>query len=73
MSSDALLGVLEFEKGSLSRVEILPIVIDGDGVPNLAGMADANRILKEVGDLSSGLLRWTIVDGKGIIQKEVRP
>jgi poly-gamma-glutamate capsule biosynthesis protein CapA/YwtB (metallophosphatase superfamily) len=73
MSHDALLGVLEFENGSLSRVEILPIVIDDDGVPNLAGMADADRILKEVGDLASGLLRWTIVDGKGIIQKEVRP
>jgi poly-gamma-glutamate capsule biosynthesis protein CapA/YwtB (metallophosphatase superfamily) len=73
MSSEALLGVLEFDNGSLSRVEILPIVIDENGVPELAAMEDANRILKEVDDLSRGLLRWTIVDGKGIIRMEVHP
>ncbi len=73
MSIEALLGVLEFDKGGLSRVEVHPIVIDADGVPNLAAMDDAKRILKEVDNLSGGLLPWTIVDRKGMIRKEVHP
>jgi poly-gamma-glutamate capsule biosynthesis protein CapA/YwtB (metallophosphatase superfamily) len=72
MSLEALLGVLEFDQGSLSKVEVHPIVIQ-DGIPALAALDDANRVLKEVENLSNGLLPWTIGDGKGTIHQEAQP
>lgn len=73
MSGEALLGVLEFDTGGLSKVEVRPILLDGDGIPNLAPTDEAMRILKEAEELSEGLLPWTVVDGTGMILKEARP
>lgn len=63
---EALLGVLEFEKGRLSKVELHPIVIE-NGIPTLAAIDEAKRILKEVEELSNGLLPWTVSDCVGFI------
>ncbi|MGH2375692.1 MAG: CapA family protein [bacterium] len=50
---DSIIAVVTLDRGRPSSVEVIPIVMNGGGDPELAGPNDAARILETLADLSS--------------------
>jgi len=60
---DSAVVLVSFEGGRPSAVELVPVLINGAGDPELAEGSDAARILATLGDLSAPLGTRLAIDG----------
>ena len=56
-----------FSAGDSVRVQLIPILIDGRGIPRLVDNSNATRLIRKLATLSTGLAKIDFSDGLGLV------